>query len=310
MSETAVTETHRRIAEIIAKDRVVLFMKGTRFQPQCGFSAAVVEILDGLVPEYTTVNVLADPALRDGIKEFSAWPTIPQLYVEGVFIGGADIVREMDASGELRQALKADALEVAPPTLTVSERAAHMFLEAAEGEANPAVRVRISARYHHDLAFEEPGPGDVVVPLHGVRFVFDRMSAGRAQGMSIDFVEAGASSGFKIENPNAPPSVKPVQAREVQARLASARPPLLIDVRTPQERAIAQIAGARALDDALQAELATLDRSTPLVFHCHHGVRSQRAAEYFLAQGFTDVSNLEGGIDAWSVTVDPSVPRY
>jgi monothiol glutaredoxin len=99
--------TRQRIADLIASHRVVLFMKGTRQFPQCGFSAQVVAILDRLVPEYTTVDVLADPAIRQGIKEFSSWPTIPQLYVAGEFLGGCDIVTEMFQSGELRQTLGA-----------------------------------------------------------------------------------------------------------------------------------------------------------------------------------------------------------
>ena len=89
--------TRDRIEELIASDRIVLFMKGDRNVPQCGFSATVVQILDRLAPEYTTVNVLADPRIREGIKEFSSWPTIPQLYVGGEFLGGCDIVREMYA---------------------------------------------------------------------------------------------------------------------------------------------------------------------------------------------------------------------
>jgi len=97
--------TRQRIEELIASDRVVLFMKGDRNVPQCGFSATVVQILDQLVPEYTTVNVLADPRVREGIKEFSSWPTIPQLYVGGEFLGGCDIVREMYSSGELEKLL-------------------------------------------------------------------------------------------------------------------------------------------------------------------------------------------------------------
>jgi monothiol glutaredoxin len=97
--------TRNRIDKTIASDRVVLFMKGNRSFPQCGFSATVVQILDSLVPEYTTVDVLSDPAIREGIKEFSSWPTIPQLYVNGEFFGGCDIVREMYASGELEQKL-------------------------------------------------------------------------------------------------------------------------------------------------------------------------------------------------------------
>ena len=94
-----------RISDTIEGHRVVLFMKGTRHFPQCGFSATVTQILDGLVDEYHTVNVLKDPEIRDGIKEFSSWPTIPQLYVEGKFVGGCDIVREMHGTGELQELL-------------------------------------------------------------------------------------------------------------------------------------------------------------------------------------------------------------
>ena len=92
-----------RIDALVASDRVVLFMKGNRGLPQCGFSATVVRILDELLPEYTTHDVLQDPELREGIKEYSSWPTIPQLYVNGEFQGGCDIVRELYASGELEQ---------------------------------------------------------------------------------------------------------------------------------------------------------------------------------------------------------------
>ena len=84
-----------RIDGIVGSDRVVLFMKGTPAMPQCGFSATTTSILSTLVPEYTTVNVLEDPELRDGIKSYSDWPTIPQLYIEGEFMGGCDIVRQM-----------------------------------------------------------------------------------------------------------------------------------------------------------------------------------------------------------------------
>jgi monothiol glutaredoxin len=97
--------TRKRIQSIIDSDRVVLFMKGERRMPQCGFSAQVVRILDSLVPDYTTCDVLADSAVRQGIKDFSSWPTIPQLYVDGEFLGGCDIVTELYQSGELQDRL-------------------------------------------------------------------------------------------------------------------------------------------------------------------------------------------------------------
>ena len=96
-----------RIARTVADNDVVLFMKGTSGQPMCGFSNQVVQILNHLGVEYRDVNVLADPDVRQGIKDFSNWPTIPQLYVKGEFIGGCDIVREMFQTGELK-ALFAD----------------------------------------------------------------------------------------------------------------------------------------------------------------------------------------------------------
>ena len=91
-----------RIKSDIEANDIVLFMKGTPGMPQCGFSATVVQILDHVGVKYKGVNVLADPEIRQGIKDFSNWPTIPQLYVKGEFVGGCDIVREMFESGELR----------------------------------------------------------------------------------------------------------------------------------------------------------------------------------------------------------------
>jgi monothiol glutaredoxin len=95
-----------RIRQEIADTPVVLFMKGSPVFPQCGFSAAVVQILSHLGVKFKGVDVLADPQIRQGIKEFSSWPTIPQLYVKGEFVGGCDIVREMYETGELQQVLE------------------------------------------------------------------------------------------------------------------------------------------------------------------------------------------------------------
>ena len=99
-------EVFGRIRDEISKNDVLLFMKGTPVFPQCGFSAAVVECLSELGVKFHGINILVDADLRQGIKEFSQWPTIPQLYVKGEFIGGCDIVREMYETGELEQFLK------------------------------------------------------------------------------------------------------------------------------------------------------------------------------------------------------------
>ena len=97
------SEAQARIGDIVQKNDVVLFMKGTALFPQCGFSSRAVAILDRLGATYETVDVLQDPEVRQGIKEYSDWPTIPQLYVRGEFVGGSDIMMEMFESGELKQ---------------------------------------------------------------------------------------------------------------------------------------------------------------------------------------------------------------
>ena len=106
MTETTTANpVHDFIAKAVTDHPVVLFMKGVPEAPQCGFSAQVVQILDHLGADFVGVNVLQSDALRDGIKTYSDWPTIPQLYVKGEFVGGCDIVREMFQSGELKTAL-------------------------------------------------------------------------------------------------------------------------------------------------------------------------------------------------------------
>ncbi|MEO7240099.1 MAG: Grx4 family monothiol glutaredoxin [Sphingomicrobium sp.] len=101
------SDAQTRIGEIVRSNDVVLFMKGSTLFPQCGFSSRAVSILDHLGVPFETVDVLADPEIRSGIKAFSDWPTVPQLYVHGEFVGGSDIMMEMFESGELQQLVAA-----------------------------------------------------------------------------------------------------------------------------------------------------------------------------------------------------------
>ncbi len=99
------TAVRERIDEIVRNNDIVLFMKGTALFPQCGFSSRAVAILDHLAVPFETVDVLQDPEIREGIKDYSEWPTVPQLYVKGEFVGGSDIMMEMFQAGELQQLL-------------------------------------------------------------------------------------------------------------------------------------------------------------------------------------------------------------
>ncbi len=121
MNDNAVSAS---IQQEVDDTSVVLFMKGTPMFPQCGFSAAVVNALSQMRVKFKGIDVLADPSLRDGIKQFSNWPTVPQLYVKGEFVGGCDIVREMYETGELQKLFDEKGVEFAEPASeTASETA-------------------------------------------------------------------------------------------------------------------------------------------------------------------------------------------
>lgn len=302
-------DLENRIESLIASDRVVLFMKGNRQGPQCGFSAQVVQILDRLVPDYTTVDVLSDPPLREGIKVFSSWPTIPQLYVAGELVGGCDIVKELMASGEIFETLGLARPSAQPPEIRITDAAAAELRKLAGSAGGRELHLMIDARLQPGLYFGPAEDGELRVTANGVPLSLDPVSASRAHGVSIDVRPGASGPAFHVDVPGAP-QVRQLGAKETKALLDAGEPLVLVDVRTPEEWERARIPGARLLDDALRAELEALPRDTQIVFHCHHGGRSQRAAEHFLALGFRNVANLAGGIDAWSQEVDPSVPRY
>ncbi|HCU26093.1 MAG TPA: Grx4 family monothiol glutaredoxin [Deltaproteobacteria bacterium] len=103
------SDVQQKIAQQVKDNKILIYMKGTPAFPQCGFSAAVVDVFNRLGAPYQTVNVLEDPEIRDGVKAFSNWPTIPQIYIDGKFVGGCDIVREMYSRGELQPLVQAAA---------------------------------------------------------------------------------------------------------------------------------------------------------------------------------------------------------
>jgi monothiol glutaredoxin len=300
-----------RISALVTDHPVVLFMKGTRRAPQCGFSAQVVQILDELVPEYETVDVLSSAELRDGIKEFSEWPTIPQLFISGQFVGGCDIVRALKESGELGQLLAAPAAPaaaIAPPSISVTPAALAAFQDALLDAQGEVLHLKIDGSFQNDLYFGEREKNTSAVETQGLTLYLDAASARRANGMSIDFLD-GPNAGFKIENPNQPPAVKQLTPAEAKALLDRGAVELF-DVRPDHERALASIPAARSFDEAGQKYLLSLDKNAPIAFLCHHGMRSQNAAEQVLGEGFRNVYNVKGGIHAWSETVDQTVPRY
>ncbi len=323
---SVVNEVERQITSIVGSDRVVVFMKGDRQAPQCGFSAQVVKILDQVVPSYTTFDVLEDPLVREGIKSFSDWPTIPQLYIDGEFQGGCDIIKEMYASGELHRALGLERVAPEAISITVTDGARTLLEDAQRRYGGEPLHLSIDASFGHSFGFGPAAGGELTVDVGGLSILLDPDSATRANGLEIATDTTPQGMRLRIDNPNQPalPSSalassatgnggghgSAVTAAELQAKRLSGEPHRLIDVRTPDEREIASIEGSELLDQDKLAELEALPKDTALVFHCHHDARARGAAQRFVSRGFTRVAYLSGGIEAWAREIDRSVPRY
>ncbi|MFT4178908.1 MAG: Grx4 family monothiol glutaredoxin [Thermomonas sp.] len=298
-----------RIEALLAAEPVLLFMKGSPDAPQCGFSAKAVGALETTGASYAHVDVLADPEIREGIKLYGDWPTIPQLYIGGELVGGSDIIVQMAGSGELHTALGLPAPDRSPPQITITPAAAEMLRQAvANAGEGYALQIDVDRGFNARLQLAPRDDAAIATEVDGIRAQFDLASAQRARGMSIDWADDERGKGLVIDNPNAPPKVRsitPAQARErVQAGTLT-----IVDVRPADERALAQAPVAhRHFDDGLETTEA-LPKDTALAFLCHAGGRSAQAAEHFRALGFREVYNIVGGIAAWA-DLDPGVPRY
>jgi monothiol glutaredoxin len=303
-------ELKERISSLISSKSIVLFMKGTKDRPQCGFSKQVIDILCHLVNDFATVDVLADPELREGIKVYSSWPTIPQLYIDGEFIGGSDIVRDLYNKNELASLLKIQKASC-PPIIHLSPDALAAFKKAhLEQQSDEIIRLSIDARFAHGLGFDKKRPDDFCLGFDDLEIIIDPYSASRATNLTIDFVTNHLDAGFSFDNPNEPLPVKELAAEDLKAWQDRKEEILLIDVRTKPEWNKAHISSARLLCEMTKEEIASIRKDQKIIFHCHHGGRSKRMAEEWHARGFTQLYNLTGGIDAWSRKVDPSVPIY
>jgi len=299
-----------RIESILTANRVVLFMKGQPSMPQCGFSAKAVGALQDLGVEFAHVNVLADAEIREGIKAYGDWPTIPQLYIDSELVGGSDIILQMASSGELSSVLGLAAPDRTAPNITVTPAAVEMLRGALADAPGASLQLGIDANFQPNFQLAPHDDNAIAAESNGLRVQFDLASARRAEGITIDWVDDIRGKGLAIDNPNAPRAVKDLAVRDADDQLRAGRL-TVVDVRPADERAIASINAAfETFDGDNRARLEALPKDTALGFLCHHGGRSAQAAEQFRALGFTNVHNITGGIDVWSNDVDNSVPKY
>lgn len=299
----------QRIDTLLSGNRIVLFMKGQPQAPQCGFSSKATGLLGELGVDYAHVDVLSDPEIREGIKLYGQWPTIPQLYIDGDLVGGSDIIEQMYASGELQSALGLPPPDRTPPQVHLSASAVQMLRKAIDDAGGEVVvEFDIDPAYRTRLQLAQPNGSAIATVVEGIPLQFSLTGARRADGLRIDFADDEHGRGLIIDNPNAPKPVRQISPAEAAERIAAGTL-TLVDVRPADERAQAELSlPFLTLDKGIEA-IRDLPPEQPLAFLCHHGGRSQQAAEHFRQLGHREVYNVEGGIDAWA-DFDSGVARY
>lgn len=301
--------TREKIEGLVKGNRVVLFMKGTPEAPMCGFSSKTAGLLDSILEDYVSVDVLQDQDIREGIKVYGNWPTIPQLYIDGELAGGCDIVTAMFNSGELHDLLGVEQPDRTPPEVTITDAAAEKIREAMQGHEGVGLHFAIDAGFQSQFNVAPVEGHEIKVEANGITMLFDIASAQRARGAVIDWVSSMQGEGLTIHLPEAPAPVRQMSVSELKGELES-NSVILIDVRSTEERALATLEGARPISPETMQEIEAMPKDTALAFLCHLGTRSQVAAEHFRKNGYTNVANVVGGIDAWSKEIDSTVPTY
>ncbi len=288
-----------RIEQQIASHDVVLYMKGTPKMPQCGFSAKTAGMLDSLLSgDYAAFNVLEDQDVREGIKVFGNWPTIPQLYIRGELVGGCDIVTEMFNAGELHEMLGLEKPDRTPPEIHITDKAADKIREFLDAYPDQYLHFSITSDWNAQFNIGPRQGHEIETESAGLKVLMDLATAQRARGAKIDWVESVQGEGLSLDIPGAPAPVRQMTPDELQQRMNAGERLMVVDTRSEPDRGQRPLDFARPLDASLMAELKDADRQLPLVFICNIGVSSQAVAEHYRKQGFAQVYNLAGGAEA------------
>ena len=231
------------------------------------------------------------------------------MYIDGELVGGCDIVSAMFNSCELHDMLGIEAPDRTPPEVTITDAAAEKIREAMDGHDGIGLHFAIDSSWQSTFNVAPAEGHEVKVEANGITFLFDLASAQRAKGAVIDWKVSMEGEGLTINLPQAPKPVNQMNVEELKQALDNDSV-ILIDVRGKEERGLASIAAAKPMEGGLMQEIEAMPKDTALAFICHVGNRSQVAAEHFRKQGFSNVSNVAGGIDAWAKQIDPSVSTY
>lgn len=295
------TNTTQKIEQMLDDNPVFLFMKGNPQTPMCGFSSNTVKIMKDLLgDDFGHFNVLEDPEIREGIKQYGQWPTIPQLYVNKELIGGNDIITEMFNSGELHELLGLEQPDRTPPEMHISEEALAHIKEGMADAGDHQLFLSIDDAFNTRFSLEQAKGFEIISDLGELKIYMDIATAKRAKGLSISWVDELQGSGLRIENPNEPPAVKALSVDELRSWMASdTENPYIFDVRSEEKIAEGTVDEAVRLDKTAIEKVEQMAKDTPLVFVCQVGQSSMAAAEFFRKKGYNNIHNLTGGYNAW-----------
>jgi monothiol glutaredoxin len=294
------TETKEIIEKLINSNDCVLFMKGTPSHPQCGFSSNTVSIMkEVLGDDFITFNVLENNEVREGIKEYGNWPTIPQIYVKSELIGGNDIVTEMYNTGELHTMLNLPQPDRTPAQITISDKAKENILSGIENIGSNVLMLSIDGQFNTRFSIDQPKGYEIVSDVDGIKVYMDVGTAKRANGIEIDWVEDLQGAGLVINNPNEPKPVNQLTSEALKKGIEPGKFNHIFDVRSVEHFNSQHIPGSKRLDKENMQVIESIDKNTALVFVCAVGNTSQGACEFYRKKGFKNINNLVGGVSAW-----------
>jgi len=295
-------QTTQRIEQMLDENPVFLFMKGNPQTPMCGFSSNTVKILKDLIGDgFSSFNVLEDPDIREGIKTYGQWPTIPQLYVNKELVGGNDIISEMFNTGELHELLNLTQPDRTPPKISITDDALNHIKEGLKDMGEHQLFLSVDDEYNTRFSLEMPKGYEVIADVGDLKVFMDIGTAKRSNGVEISWVDELQGSGLRIKNPNEPPAVQDLSVSELQDWFVSeVENPHIFDVRSADQIADGTVDHAVRLDKTAIESIEEMDKQTPLIFVCQVGQSSMSAAEFFRKKGFTKVFNLTGGYNAWN----------
>ncbi|VAW42285.1 Glutaredoxin-related protein, partial [hydrothermal vent metagenome] len=293
-------QTRETIDNLVHGNECVLFMKGNPQHPQCGFSSNTVKILQELlVDNFVSFNVLEDQNIREGIKEYGNWPTIPQLYIKGELVGGNDIITEMYNTGELQTMLGQPQPARKPAEITITDIAKGNILSGTKDIGSNVLMLSIDSQFNTRFSIEEPKGYEIISSIDdNIQIYMDIGTAKRADGIAIDWVEDVSGAGLVIKNPNEPQATKQLSVADLATGIEQGTYKNIYDTRSESEFLAQSIPGSHRLDKDNMQIIAALAKDTPIVFVCKVGSTNQGVCDFYRKKGYTNINNLAGGIAA------------